>query len=122
MFDSYFDGCATRPEQELTHFRIGLPSHRVAIDGENPIAITQAGAPGWRLREGGANVSINVFPLTKIFDRGADSHVLGALLGAERGVFDWIEIGRVWIQHAQHAADRRLENVVIVQFPAVNVV
>src|SRR5689334_25441513 len=122
MLDSDFDGCTARSEQKLAHFRIRLALHRIAVDGENAVAKSQSGAMGGRLRESCANEGIDLFAVAEVFDSGADSEVFRALLGAERSVFNWIEIGRVWIEDAQHPADRRLEDCVVIQFSAVNVV
>ena len=116
MLNCDLDGVAARSEQKLSHFRIGLALHRVSVDRENAIAEAQAGASCWRIREGGANVCIDVVAFAKIFDGRSDSEVFRALLSAEGSVFSRIEVSRVRIQDAQHAADRRLEDRVVVQF------
>jgi len=81
-----------------------------SLNANDPITKAQSGAVGWRFREGGANESVDVVSFAKIFDRGADSHVFRALLGAERSVFNRVEIGRMRIENTEHAADRRFED------------
>src|ERR1044072_8427070 len=103
MLDRDFDGRATRAKQELSHFRVRLALHRIAVDGRNPVAESQSGASGGRLRGGGADGSVGLGAVAKVFNRGSDTEIFRALLSAERSVLNWIEIGRVWIQDAQHS-------------------
>src|SRR5215813_30236 len=105
MLDSDLHRCVARSQQELAYFRIGLALHRLAVDRENAVAVTQSGTRGRRFREGGADECIDVRAFAKVFDSCPDSEVLRTLFGAERGVFDRVEVSRVWVEHAQHTAD-----------------
>src|SRR5437868_12009451 len=107
MLDGDLNGGVMRSEQKLSHFRIGLAYLRVAINGENAVAKAQTGPGGWRIRESGANVRVDVGAFVHVLDRGPDSHVLRPLLGAEGRVVNRIEVGRVRVEHAQHPRDRK---------------
>src|SRR4030095_12110176 len=98
--------CAARAEQEFANFRIRLSLHRLPINGNYSIAETQTGSISRRLIERGTDESVYIFVFTKVFDRRADAKILRALLSSERRIFNWIEVGRVGIEHAEHAADR----------------
>src|ERR1041385_2951627 len=122
MLDCDFNGRITWAEQEFSHFGVGLALHRVAINRKNAVAKSQAGARGWRIREGGANVSVYVGAFAHVLNGGSDSEVLRPLFSAEGGVFNRIEIGRVRIQDAQHPGDRGFEDSVVVELTSVNMV
>src|ERR1700730_10758885 len=100
-----FDFGAPRSEQELAYLGKGLTAHRLPVDLHDLIAKAKPGARRGRLLKCRANEGVDLVTVAQVANRGPDAEILRALLGLERRVLDWVKVGRMRIEHAQHAAD-----------------
>src|SRR5215471_14803822 len=92
MFDGNLYPAAALSQQVFANLRIGLARHRVSINGQDAIAISQSGPCRWRLRKCRSDKRINVVTLAQVFKCGANTKILGTLLGTERRELNRIQI------------------------------
>src|SRR5205814_6111223 len=99
-----------------------LALHRLAVNGDDAVAEPQAGAEGRRALEGGEDVGVGVLADLAVADGRADAVVLRAPVGALILELFRVVVVRVRVERAQHADNGGLEDVVVVELVAVNVV
>src|SRR5688500_18783141 len=122
--DHKFRRRSARAAQKIAYFGIGLSKDRLAIYLDDLVAVTQPcpvcrGTVKRRSNICGHNLAIRI---GQVADRRSDTVITGALLRTELLKFLCIEIVRMRIERMEHAVDRRLEYLVIVDLFAHRVV